>query len=193
MLTYAIHQKNPADKNYYRGTNDIFFTNGSPIEEMQKIFEMRIYGNFVLPDGSRRFFVTTDKGLLIKTPFLTESVTLDWYEQSNKDLLVLGAPDSRIANWIAARKKQLAETEAYRLKVLEYYKNCIRIAGGTELSEEHLTLAKDVMNLDWYYENSDDISVYRAGRASFKRMEQRLEEAKVPGFMKAYTEIFIKR
>lgn len=160
MLTYAIHQKNPADKNYYRGTNDIFFTNGSPIEEMQKIFEMRIYGNFVLPDGSRRFFVTTDKGLLIKTPFLTESVTLDWYEQSNKDLLVLGAPDSRIANWIAARKKQLAETEAYRLKVLEYYKNCIRIAGGTELSEEHLTLAKDVMNLDWYYENSDDISVY---------------------------------
>ena len=94
---------------------------------------------------------------------------------------------------IVSHKRELAENEAYQRKVLQYYKNCIRIAGGTELSEEHLTLAKDVMNLDWYYDYSDDIRVSRAGKASFERMKQRLEEAKVPGFMKAYSEIFIKR
>lgn len=193
MLTYAIHQKNPADKNYYRGMNDIFFTNGSPIEEMEKIFEMRNYGNFVLPDGSRRFFVTTDKGLLIETPYLTNEVSIEWYEQSNKDRLVLGAPDPRISNWIAAHKKQLAETEAYQQKVLQYYKDCLAVAGGTELSEEHLNLAKDVMNLDWYYDYSDDIRVSRAGASMFAKMEEKLKEAKVFGFMKAYSNIFIKR
>ena len=193
MLTYAIHQKNPADKNYYRGMNDIFFTNGSTIEEMEKIFEMRNFGNFVLPDGTKRFFVTTDKGLLIETPFLTESVTHEWYEQSNKDRLVLGAPDSRIANWIAAHKKQLAEAEAYQQKVLQYYKDCLDVAGGSELSEEHLNLAKDVLHLDWYYKYSDDNRVYKAGEAKFEKMEEKLKEAKVFGFMKAYTNIFMKR
>jgi hypothetical protein len=81
MLTYAINQKNPADKNHYRFTSDVYFTNGSPIEEMEKIFEMKNFGNFLLPNGTKRFFVTTDKGLLIETPFLTESVTLEWYER----------------------------------------------------------------------------------------------------------------
>lgn len=193
MLTYAIHQKNPADKNHYSYTNDVYFTNGSPIEEMEKIFKMRNFGNFVLPDGTRRFFVTTDKGLLIETPHLTNEVTIEWLENSNKQCLVLAYPSKRIISWLASHKKQLAENEAYQLKVLEYYKNCIKLAGGTELSENHLALAKDVMNLDWYYDYSDDIKVCRAGKASFERMKQRLEEAKVPGFMKAYSEIFIKR
>lgn len=193
MLTYAINQKNPTDKNHYRFTSDVYFTNGSPIEEMEKIFEMKNFGNFLLPNGTKRFFVTTDKGLLIETPFLTESVTLEWYEQSNKDCLVLGAPDPRVINWIAAHKKQIAENRKLEEKKQLYFDKCLAIVGGEKLSPEHLELAKDVMNLDLYCGYSEDIRVSRAGKALFERMKQRLEEAKVPGFMKAYSEIFIKR
>lgn len=192
MLTYAIHQKNPADKNHYRGMADVYFTNGSRITEIQHIFELRNFGNFVLPDGTRRSYFTTDKGLLIETPFLTESVTLEWYEQSNKDCLVLGAPDPRITNWIAGHKKQLAEAETHRRKVTQYLKDCLKIAGTADLSEEHYRLANDVMNLDWYYDYSDDSRVRKSGAASFESMAKKLEEAGVSGFMKAYSTIFIK-
>lgn len=192
MLTYAIHQKNVSKPDEYVGMNDVYFTNGS--DYMSYPFEFRNQGTMLLQDRiHRRNFWTTNRGLVIVTPHLTDTVDIAWLEASNKACDVLPYTCKRLASWIVSHKRQLAENETYQRKVLQYYKNCIRIAGGTELSEEHLTLAKDVMNLDWYYDYSDDIRVSRAGKASFERMKQRLEEAKVPGFMKAYSEIFIKR
>ena len=193
MLTYAINQKNPADKNHYRFTSDVYFTNGSPIEEMEKIFEMKNFGNFLLPNGTKRFFVTTDKGLLIETPFLTENVTLEWYEQSNKDCLVLGAPDPRVANWIASHKKQIAENRKLEEKKQLYFDKCLAIVGGEKLSPEHLELAKDVMNLDWYCDYSDDPRVRRAGEAQIQKMTERLKELGFLAILKAHSDVFMKR
>lgn len=192
MLTYSIHQKNPADKNHYRGMGDVYFTNGSRITEIQHIFELRNFGNFILPDGTRRSYFTTDKGLLIETPFLTESVTLEWYEQSNKDCLVLGAPDPRVTNWIAAHKKQLAENRKLEEKKQLYFDKCLAIVGGEKLSPEHLELAKDVMNLDWYCDYSDDPRVRRAGEAQIQKMTERLKELGYLAILKAYSDVFIK-
>lgn len=187
MLTYAIHQKNPADKTNYSYTNDVYFTNGS--QYLIFPFEYRNNGIMKLADGSLREYWTTNRGLVVVTPYLTDKVTVEWLEISNKACTVLPYRSKRITSWLASCKKQLAQNEVHRLKVAQYINACTALAGGDTLSEVHYNLAKEVMEMDWnnvwtgVY--SSNVSIAKDRDKAFSKMRDKLLSAGVPGFFES--------
>jgi hypothetical protein len=131
--------------------------------------------------------------LVIETPVLVEDTSdegvLKAIEEGKLNIFPLTMFQGYDA--VAGLKKRMVEK-------IEYYKKLAAFdAGVAELNTRYPQVTKELCEMvryhDWYYRYTDDIRVYRAGKAREDKIKEALKELNAEGYYTEYSSLIHNR
>lgn len=141
----------------------VFFTNGFLPDEVK----VNNVGRYLLKDGSKRDYYTTNVGLVIVTPQLVNDyeISLELMKKIINECLVFPVVHERHLVMIKDKEASIRASAKKAVFVAAALK-----AIGDDPEGVKQKILDRIMTIDWYTDYSDDPSVRRAGGAAIKQL-----------------------
>lgn len=159
----------------------VFFTNGQ--NDLPNEVKVSNVGRYLLKDGSKREYLTTNIGLVIITPQLVNEteISLDLMKKLVNECLVMPVVHKRHLDMIKYQEDKINNAAKKVVFVAAAMK-----AIGNDPDGEKQKILERIMTTDWYTDYSDDPSVRRSGTATIKQLMTDIKDHKMENVLTMY-------